>query len=237
MTPDAGYTYFKRDEKAMLITRAKTTAFWSRVLHDVTTQSIPIIEELGYGWFDHRDGFHAQYDKTILDMVTLRNPREEIEISHFFRESRLPSQVTVKEWDVQPTGARSLKVSLSLRDRPFPIEPEGDGRFDQYYCDRYTSVGMVAIRAWDENRDGSFDDFRITLPDGSVRIEKDRDFDGLLDVLEMRTPNKVTTVLLGNDIPDRKVRTFAIPVERIQALIQRAKAGSPQPKAPVVIWE
>jgi hypothetical protein len=67
----------------------------------------------------------------------------------------------------------------------------------------------------------------LKRPDGAVWKEEDTDADGLLDVVEIRAANGAKTRMTGAEITDRKIPTIAIPYEKIRALVERAKAGSP----------
>lgn len=219
----SSFLYLKRDDRKRLVTRATTSGFGSRVLKGIRTNPIPDIERRSDGsWTNHREGLRVYCDPNgVLSMVTSWTEGREIILANFARSAQRPQTVYVREWDPTTTESRRLKLFVYLRDRGF------DGLYEYVQRERFENANREEISAWDNNCDGTFDRFRISSLDGSTRIEEDKDFDGLLDRVDSRAADGSTATLVGEQIPDRTLRTVDIPIsdEEIKALLKRVKAG------------
>lgn len=216
----------------MRVTRARTSAFGSRALVDVTVEPIPVIEtnfDGNGGWYDHRDGFrcHLRPDGNIRQ-ISFRNAKEDIRLEFYNLPTSFPSSVEIRDWEVTSSAPRRLRRQIYLDNLQRPLKATHGEVYRDVEITSYTADGEELFHVCDRNSDGRYDSFTRVSLDGTRRIEEDRDYDGLLDTVEIRTKDGSKTILAGEQLPERKVRTVQIPKDRIRALIDRAKAGLPE---------
>jgi len=223
------FEYFKYDMKAGLRTRGKTSALGSKVLDGVTTWLCPEIErpKKGY-WINHRDGVSVvhvtdedgtQPERLLRIEVHLWTDDGDAELEYRDPGTTSPERLVLRQWDSRTTNPPHLKTVMTMWDA------DHDQRFEGVTFWRSVSNTSETLTAVDANRDGAYDEFYVKADLLVLRTEKDSDFDGRLDWVEIRAADGTKTRLIGDQIPDRTLRVVPIADEKIKSLLDRARAA------------